>query len=290
MSTPAFAHQRVVTRAGDFAALGAGDERAPLVLCLHGFPDTPYGFRGVLSGLAAAGFRAIAPWARGYDPSPLDGPYDIDRLADDVLALADALSPERPVYVVGHDWGAVATYAALARSPARFARAATLAVPHPHAFLDYVRRSPRQLRMSSYMADLGLAPFAAARLRSDDFRPIDELWARWSPGFQASDDDRRELKRCLLASLPAPLGYYRALFRPPAEALARASKPRPVSTPTLYLHGLQDGCVDVRAAEGQARHFSGGYEECVLEGVGHFLHLERPDLVTERVAAWLRAG
>ncbi|HEU4407482.1 MAG TPA: alpha/beta hydrolase [Polyangiaceae bacterium] len=290
MADPFAERHRIPTRAGAFAALAAGDAGAPLVLCLHGFPDTPYGFRGVMAALAEAGFRAVAPWARGYDPSPLEGPYDADRLGDDALALADALSPGRPVRLVGHDWGAVAAYAALAREPARFARAATLAVPHPQAFFEHLRRSPRQARRSAYMASLGLAPFAAARLQSDDYRPVDELWARWSPGFQPSDDYRRELKRCLRASMPAPIRYYRALFRPPAEALARASRPRPVRTPTLYLHGLRDGCVEARAAEGQARFFVGGLEECTLEGVGHFLHIERPDLVAERLVAWLRAG
>ncbi len=282
--------RRVDTRAGAFAALAAGDEKAPLVLCLHGFPDTPYGFRGLVERLADAGFRAVAPWARGYDPSPLGGPYDADRLADDALALLDALSPGRRAHVVGHDWGAVAAYAALARAPARFGRAVTLAVPHPRALLANARRSPRQLRLSSYMAAFGLDPFAAARLAADDFRRVDELWARWSPGFAPDDEYRRELKRCLRASMPAPILYYRALFRPVGEALARAARPHPVATPTLYLHGLRDGCVDPRAAEGQERHFAAAFEQCFLEGVGHFLHLERPDLVAERVVAWLRAG
>ncbi|HEU4533216.1 MAG TPA: alpha/beta hydrolase [Polyangiaceae bacterium] len=281
--------RRVETRSGAFAALVAGDEKAPLVLCLHGFPDTPYGFRGVAERLAGAGFYAVSPWARGYDPSPLEGPYDVDRLGDDVLALADALSPSRPLHLVGHDWGAMAVYAALARVPARFARAATLAVPHPHAFFANARRSPAQWRRSSYMASFGLDPSAPARVAADDFRAIDELCARWSPGFAPDEAYRAELKRCLRASMPAPLAYYRALFRPPREALARAAKPRLVATPTLYLHGQRDGCVDASMAEGQERHFEAAFEQCAIEGVGHFLHVERPDLVAERLVAWLRA-
>jgi pimeloyl-ACP methyl ester carboxylesterase len=288
MADAALERRHIDTRAGTFAALEAGAEGAPVVLCLHGFPDTPLGWRGVAARLAEAGFRAVAPYARGYHPSPLDGPYDVERLADDALALADAVSPGRPVHLVGHDWGALAAYAALARAPARFARAVTMAVPHPRALLANARRDGAQLRRSSYVAFLGLVPSAAARARADDFRYVDGLWARWSPEFRPDDEYARELKRCLAASSPAPVAYYRTLFRPHgAAALARAA--RPIATPALYLHGRRDGCVDERMAEGQARHFEGPFEQCVLEGAGHFLQIERPDAVAERVVAWLRA-
>src|SRR5207245_3515658 len=74
-----------------FATLEAGD--GPLVLCLHGFPDHARSFRNQLPALAAAGFRAVAPFLRGYAPTeiPADGRYQSAVLAMDAVALISAL-------------------------------------------------------------------------------------------------------------------------------------------------------------------------------------------------------
>ena len=57
--------------------------------------------------------------------------------------------------------------------------------------------------------------------------------------------------------------------------------------PTLVLHGARDGCVGPGLGEGQDRFVSGGYRREVLEDVGHFLHLERPAAVVDRISSWL---
>ena len=69
----------------------------PLALCLHGFPDHAWSFRHLLPDLAAAGFRAVAPFMRGYAPTtaPADGRYHTALLARDAVALIDALGAER---------------------------------------------------------------------------------------------------------------------------------------------------------------------------------------------------
>ena len=82
---------------------------------------------------------------RGYFPSVLAGPYDGNTIAKDVIALADALSPNAPISLVGHDWGAVVSYPALAAAPERFRCAVTMSVPHPRAFIANLARTPRQL-------------------------------------------------------------------------------------------------------------------------------------------------
>jgi pimeloyl-ACP methyl ester carboxylesterase len=281
---------RIATSAGTFEALVAGDESAPLVLCLHGFPDTALGWEALLARLAAAGYRAVAPYMRGYHPSTLAGPYHIDRIADDVIALADALAPGQMVRLVGHDWGALATYVALARSPGRFARAVTMAVPHPNAFVANLRAFPGQLRLSWYMTFFQLGARADQRASANDFELIERLWAQWSPGFRPSATYLAELKRCLAASGPAPFEYYRALFRPMREALRRSRRRLVIDTPVLNLHGAQDGCIDARMAARQERYFRGPMESRVLPGVGHFLHIERPDEVAALVVDWLGAG
>ena len=80
------------------------------MLCLHGFPDNAHTFDELLPVLAAAGFRGVAPFMRGYAPtSPApDGRYQSVLLAQDALALMTALGSEH-AFVVGHGWGATAT-------------------------------------------------------------------------------------------------------------------------------------------------------------------------------------
>jgi pimeloyl-ACP methyl ester carboxylesterase len=100
-----------------FAYFDAG--QGPLVLCLHGFPDTAWSFVPLLERLAAAGYCAVAPFMRGYPPSgpAPDGDYRVITLGRDALALIEALGAQRAV-LVGHDWGAAATYIAAALAPA----------------------------------------------------------------------------------------------------------------------------------------------------------------------------
>lgn len=280
----------LVTRRGRFHALAAGGPSRPVVLVLHGFPDVPATFTPVLAGLAGRGFRAVAPWMRGYAPSPLGGPHDVEALADDVAALADALDPHAGVRLIGHDWGAIATYAAAVRHRARIAAAVTLAVPHPLAFLRSMDAA--QVGRSWYMAFLQL-PTATMLARAGDFALIDWLWRRWSPGYRLPALLRAELHACLAASWPAPALYYRALTRPLPAAIARLAPGSPARTPiavpTLYLHGADDGCIGAGAGVRAGRWFAGPYEREVLSGAGHFLAAERPETTADRAAAWFAA-
>ena len=92
----------------------------PLVLLLHGFPDDAHAWAQVGEGLAAQGFRAVAPYLRGYGPTrpPADGDYSLMALGEDVAALIPALGAERAI-VVGHDWGAVMAWMGAAYAPDR---------------------------------------------------------------------------------------------------------------------------------------------------------------------------
>ncbi len=276
---------------GSFQALAAGPPDRALVLVLHGFPDAPPTFATLIEALAARGHRVVAPWARGYAPSPLAGPYDLDTLAADVVALSDALAPGAPVHLLGHDWGAAVTYAACAMAPQRFGASVAMAVPHPLAFLRAAATTTQALR-SWYMAFFqvpGAERIAAAR----DFALIDRLWRTWSPGFALPRGLRDELHACLRASWPAPLLYYRAMFRPFGAAMRRlrpaSGRAGHLTVPLLYLHGADDGCIGVAAARGAERYFAGPYRAEIIAGAGHFLAAECPDDVAARTAAWIRA-
>jgi pimeloyl-ACP methyl ester carboxylesterase len=270
---------------GRFATFELGDPAAPLVLCLHGFPDHAPSFSPLAEELAAAGYRVVAPWMRGYAPSTLAGPFDLFQIGADVLELARALGGGIPAAVVGHDWGAIATYAAALLDPEAFSCAVTLAIPHPLAFVASVLTSPAQLRRSWYIFFFQLPGLPERALARDDFALVRRLWRDWSPGFELSEPRWRELRGCLEQSMPAPIQYYRAIPR----SLSRASWPRRfrVSVPLLYLHGADDGCAAPATAARQTRLFSGPLVSEILDGVGHFLHLEDPGRVASRILPWL---
>ena len=113
---------RVTARGLEFAYLEAGT--GPLALCLHGFPDGAWTWRHLLPALADAGFRAVAPFNRGYAPTevPADGLYQAGALAADANALHDAFGADAEAVIIGHDWGAMAAYGAAGSAPARWRR------------------------------------------------------------------------------------------------------------------------------------------------------------------------
>lgn len=269
--------------AGTFHALVGGDPDAPPLVFLHGFPDHPPTAAPLLERLALTS-RVIAPWLRGYAPSPRVGPYDLDTLAADVVALIDAIGG--PVDLVGHDWGAVITYAVCSEAPERVRRAVTMSVPHPLTMLRALR-SPAQARRSWYMGLFQL-PGAEWVVRRNALALIDRLWRTWSPNLRLTEELHVELHACLAASLPAPLEYYRAMIRPLSTFRARTRRAaRTITTPMLQLHGADDGCI-LPPTDDDAHRFT-ERELAVLPGLGHFLHLEDPGAIAARVAAWMSA-
>ncbi|MGH3304848.1 MAG: alpha/beta fold hydrolase [Streptosporangiaceae bacterium] len=276
-----------------FGYLQAGSPGAPLALCLHGFPDSAHTWRHLLPTLAGLGYHAVAPFSRGYAPTqvPADACYQLGALVADAVSLHDVLGGDDRAVIIGHDWGAMTAYGAIAFAPGRWRRAVTLAVPPTgsmgSAFLDY-----DQLRRSFYMF-LFQTPLAEAAVSAGDFAFIDGLWRDWSPGYQSAADTALA-KGCLRGpgSLTAAVGYYRAMFDParqlPRYAAEQAATTAGGGCPVLYLHGAADGCLGVATAARAADYLPAGSRLEVINGVGHFLHLERPDLIDARVAEWLR--
>jgi pimeloyl-ACP methyl ester carboxylesterase len=263
-----------------FAALACGDE-GPLALCLHGFPDSAHTWRHLLPELAAAGYRAVAPWLRGYAPTvvPSDGDYSAAALTVDVNSLHDALGGGRDAVLIGHDWGAMMTYQAAATAPDSWRRLVTIAVPPPgvatNAFFKYA-----QLKRSFYIT-LFQTPLAEMVVSADDLLFIEKLWADWSPSYDGSQD-LEHVKDSLRgpANLSAAIGYYRAMF---TVGGGDQSPPHP----TLYLHGNEDGAFGVEGVAGTDQNLSEESRVEIIEGTGHFLHLEKPAEVNQMILAWL---
>jgi pimeloyl-ACP methyl ester carboxylesterase len=273
--------ERVDVGAAELACWVAGDARAPLVLCAHGFPDCARSFRAQLPALAAAGFRVVAPYLRGYAPSTIarDGRYHAAALAADLCALTRHYSPAAPAALVGHDWGAIAAYAAVAHAPSLFSRLCTIAVPHLRAVAAH-GPSRAQLARSWYIGLFQLRGVAEWRLAAENFALVDRLWRDWSPGFAAPAGELAEVKASMAGPerVRAVLGYYRAL----ASWSTIAGESRRLlfertRVPSLYVHGADDGCMGVELTHGLERAYPAGVEVHRLDGAGHFVHQEKPD-------------
>ncbi len=146
-------HRDIVTNGIRLHCAVAGPPDGDLVIALHGFPEFWRGMSGVITGLARAGYRVVAPDQRGYNlsekPEGIDA-YSVDEMALDVVGLIDAMGRES-AHVVGHDWGAaVAWWLALTR-PERVRRLVVINVPHPSVFAREVRGNRKQLRKSWYI-------------------------------------------------------------------------------------------------------------------------------------------
>ena len=124
----------------DFRTVDAGganirvavEGQGPLVLMVHGFPESWYSWRHQLPAVAGAGFTAAAMDVRGYGGSekPREvAAYDMENLTADVAGVADALAPGEPAILVGHDWGAPIVWNSAFSRPERFRAVAGLSVP-----------------------------------------------------------------------------------------------------------------------------------------------------------------
>jgi pimeloyl-ACP methyl ester carboxylesterase len=286
-----FYPEHIATPDGILHAMACGNPEHPVLLCMHGFPDQPLSFEPLLRELSAAGLYAVAPWLRGYAPSQGGEHVDPDTLSNDILTWKQVLSPKKPIFLVGHDWGAVHSYLALQQHPEAFRRAVTMAVPHPVAFVRNFMRYPYQLSRSWYMLFFQLPWIADWSVEHDDFALVQWLWRTWSPGFDPGTTYWETLKACLATSMPAPINFYREAFRHPRDAQQQlktmALPENRIQVPTLYLHGSQDGCVHPNLMLDQERYFAAEFASEQLAGVGHFLHLEQPEVVAKKIRSWL---
>ncbi len=266
------------------------DETQPLAVLVHGFPDTPYTWRHLGPELAADGYRVVAPWLPGYT-TPAAGPVTVGSYVRRILGVHRELGGDQRAVLIGHDWGANAGYGVVNHQPSAFRRFVALAVP-PAAALGGGLFGYRQLRRSFYIWFIQQVGLAEMALLADGF--WESLWADWSPGYDPAEDIT-ELRRHVTAdTIAGVINPYRASFNPqfadPAvadEALATLSPPAEV--PTLCLHGAADGAIGAELLDDVETYLPAtGSVFRLLDGVGHFLHLEQPGAVAGLIREWLR--
>ncbi|WP_309649896.1 alpha/beta hydrolase [Nocardioides sp.] len=277
-------------------ALAWGPDDGPLVVALHGFPDTAWTWRHLGPHLAERGHRVVAPFTRGYGPSavPADRCFQVGALMADAAALHDVLGGDERAVLVGHDWGAITANGLGAHEANPYRAVVTLAVPPIRAMSEgltgwhALRLAPTQLRLSWYTLfhQLPLLPEGSFE------RLVRHLWAAWSPGYDATEDLEH-----LLESVRTPeqrsavIGYYRAVPRVWAVPAAYADWHRTwtamPTVPSLNLHGADDGCLQAAIAERAATRLPDGAEMRVVADAGHFLQLEQPVVVNDAISTFI---
>jgi pimeloyl-ACP methyl ester carboxylesterase len=214
-------------------ATGAG----PLVLMLHGFPDDYHSFDAQITAIAAEGYRVVAPMMRGYEATSCSSRdlYHLIHLASDVLAWMDFLGAKQ-CHLVGHDWGALTSYVAVALHPKRFASLTTLAIPHLRRGLQGVAGVPAQLVKSAYILLMQFQKASEAIVERDDYAFIETLWRRWSPSWQYAPADIEQVKSTFRAEgvTHAATQYYRCLLQP--LSLSTPASPTRFSTSPTTIH------------------------------------------------------
>lgn len=270
------------------AEAGPGD--GDPVVCLHGWPQHWYEWRHLIGPLAAAGYRVICPDLRGlgWTDAPRSG-YTKHQLAADMLATLDALDLDR-VKLVGHDWGGWCGYLICLRRPERVERFLVLNILPP-----FIRRSPAafmSLWKLWYQVALA-APIVGKRNAARMGRLSENFYNRAGMGLEVWSREERSSFLDYLAEperTRATVQYYRSFQTRelPKLAVGRYTRGK-MMTPTLLLFGTDDGAQNPRALRGVERaapNFS--YE--LVEGCGHFIADQRPELVAARALEFFAAA
>jgi pimeloyl-ACP methyl ester carboxylesterase len=241
-----------------------------------------------MPSLVDAGYRVAAPFMRGYAPTeiPADGRYDPGALADDVAGLIDTLNDGEPAFVVGHDWGAMATYGVVGLHPEKVRRAVTIAIGHPGGVTRVLER-PDVLHHIFHFWLFQIPGFSEQAVRNNDFAMIDYLWKLWSPGFEDADHVKR-VKETMgqPGVVEASLGYYRAMLTFPLThpELAQKVQFQPATVPTLTVHGGHDLAA---LSEDDSQFFAAEHRVEIVGDAGHFVQREQPEALTRLIVDWL---
>ncbi len=303
------AHATSGIRDGQYAQLGTtarplrwhyascGDERAPLLLLLHGFPEGWFAWRELMPAFARR-FHVVAPDLRGYGRS--DKPqgieaYRVRELVADLDRLVDALGHERCA-LVGHDWGGVLAWAFALAHPGRIERLVVLNAPHPVPFARALASDVRQQAASAYMNWLR-RPGSEDVLARDDFARLDAMLASMGGADWLDARSRAEYHAAWRTpgALAAAVNYYRASpLHPPGDADDIDARPAPeldpahfiVNVPTLVLWGERDRALLPSLLEGLDRLVP-QLRVVRLREATHWLVHEAPEDVGREIAAFV---
>ena len=200
--------------------------------------------------------------------------------------------------MVGEDCGGFLAWTFPALHPSVVSRFAVIGMPHPLRLGAALVTDPRgQLPASRQLFTFQAPRFPESLLLSDDAAFVGRLLRRWSgprwtstPDFVEAEHRYREAIR-IRKTAHCALEYYRWIVRsatrPSGWRFAKLLQ-RPVTAPTLHLHGELDPCVLPRTAQGSGRYVAASYEWHLVERAGHFVPEEAPDRVTGELVRWAK--
>ncbi|WP_049780785.1 alpha/beta fold hydrolase [Terriglobus saanensis] len=292
--------ERVKTEMLHLAYEDSGPKKGEPVLLVHGWPESPRCWDGVLPLLHKAGYRTIAPYLRGYGPTGFRS-HLIGRnprrtgqavaFAQDVIDLADKLKLTTFDFV-GHDWGARTGYALSALFPQRLKSLTALSVPFVPGpmkvtSLPLARALWYQWYLCSHPGarDFARNPIKFARMQ----------WETWSPEGWFTESQFEEAAKSWASEdfIEVTLHAYRSRWGhaptdPKYDLLNdRYESTLSLPTPTLLIHGLEDRCDLAETTDGAGRSFTGGYRRALLDGVGHFVSREAPRETAQEILSHL---
>jgi pimeloyl-ACP methyl ester carboxylesterase len=265
----------------------AGPVDGQPVILLHGFPEFWYGWRKQIPALAEAGYRVIVPDQRGYNLS--DKPkgvkaYSLDKLADDILGLMDALGYEK-VNLIGHDWGATVAWALAIWHPERLRKLGILNVPHPAVALNFLRRGdPEQLRRSWYVFANQIPWLPEYLLRRNDWRSTVRALRGSGKIHTFTNEDIIEYKKAWAqpGAMNAMVNWYRAAVR----YLPKLLKEVRVKVPTLMIWGMKDVALSYRMARPSIDYCDNG-KLVFFEDATHWVQHDEAEAVNQLLLEFL---
>jgi len=314
--------QRVETNGIRLRVATAGD--GPLVILVHGFPESWYSWRHQIKALSESGYRVAAPDVRGYGGS--DRPhaveaYDMESLTGDIAGLAHALSPGEKAVVIGHDWGSPIAWNTARLHAGTFRAVAGLSVPYipPNevVFIDAVRAFFTDRGLFFYQVYFQDEGPPEAELEADPAETIRKFYYAISgdapDGTWPTDKKHGDTLLHRLPEPPMPLpwltaedvAYYDSQFRQSGfrgplnryrnwhrdhAFLTGHAASTTIAQPSLYIGGTRDLVLKMSPGDMLAamkENLSDLRGATLLEGCGHWTQQERPDAVNALLLDWL---
>jgi pimeloyl-ACP methyl ester carboxylesterase len=255
----------------------------PLVILLHGFPETSRAWRKQMPALADR-FLVVAPDLRGFGAS--DKPkgiaaYRTSVVADDIVALIHAFDAER-AHVVGHDWGGGIAWTVATTHPEAVDRLVVLNCPHPAVMQKALRSNWTQIRKSWYIFAFQLPWLPEWLFRRNDGKALKDALRGSSKRGTFSEADLNEYSRAFSApgAATGAINYYRAAAR---SRVARGK----IKAPTLVIWAEDDFALGIELTRGMNGLFEDPPRIEYVADTSHWVMEERPEVVNRLLREFL---
>lgn len=240
-----------------FDVIDSGPLDGQIFVLLHGFPETNKSWQETAQILNQAGYRTFAVNQRGYSltaqPSKRRD-YRSSALVEDVNALLDLIA--QPVYLVGHDWGAVVAWDVAQRYPEKINHLITISVPHKAAYIRSMLMS-NQLLKSYYM---GL--FQLPKIPELLFEKFTKIGLGLLKNTGMTEQQLQDFQQDIVTEkrLSPALNWYRGIPFSSNKNLLKA-----VTVPTLFIWGKHDAAIGYKSVELNHQYIDAPYKEIIMD-------------------------